>query len=220
MSQVSTPVVAYRWFVFCITLGYFLYRFVDTAPGYFGAQFRFLTVWALTASTISAWLMLRLSMGWSQSRHEVFASVCVVMNATVVLMYWKIYLTDPALFYGADGRQNAWHQEYFIHGLGPLLQAIDAFLILGVFRPIRKIIGIVILIPVAYILWVELLVHPLNDAPVGRVTAGLPYRFLNNMEVFDRMGFYITTVVTMLALMFAAWVLAWLLRRVGWTQVN
>ncbi|NNK79429.1 MAG: hypothetical protein HKP40_12040, partial [Litoreibacter sp.] len=76
--QSSTPVLTYRWFVFLITLGYFLYRFIETPSGYFGAQFRFLTVWALTASTLSAWFMLRLSMAWSTWRAESFASITVV----------------------------------------------------------------------------------------------------------------------------------------------
>lgn len=219
MSQTSKGVRIFRWFVFLITLGFFLYRFVDTAPGFFGAQFRFLTIWAMTASLVSAWFMVRLAMGWSTVRHEVWASVTVVMNATVVLMYWKIYLTDPSLFYGDGGRVNAWHQEYFIHGLGPALQVFDALFILGTFRSIKRIFGITVMIPVAYILWIELLVHPLNTAPEGRVTAGLPYKFLNHLDLPGRMQFYGTTVLTMLVLMAVAWGIAWILRRVGWTKV-
>lgn len=214
MSQNTTTIRAFRWFVFLITLGFFLYRFIDTNPGYFGAQFRFLTVWGLTASTLSAWFMLRLSMGWSTARHEVLASVTVVLNATVLLMYWKIYFTDPTLFYGDTGGP-VWHQEYFLHGLGPALQIIDAILILGVFTKLRQTAIWVVLLPLAYIVWIEALVHPLNARPVGEVTNGLPYLFLNNMEVAGRATFYGTTIVSMLVLFAGGIALAWVLRRMG-----
>ena len=213
MSVETTPIRAYRWFVFLITLGYFTYRMYDADPAYFGMQFRFLTIWALTLSTISAWLMLRQSMGWSAARHEVLASVTLVVNATVVLMYWKIYLEDPALFYGADGDPSPWHQEYFLHGLGPALQAFDALLVLGVFRPIKRIALWVLAVPVLYIGWIEWIVRPLNVKPVGEVTNGLPYLFLNNLDVSGRLTFYGTTIVTMLVLMLVLWGLAALIRR-------
>lgn len=213
MDERSTGVKAYRWAVFLITLGYFLYRFYETSPGYFGAQFRFLTIWALTASTISAGLMLRYSVGWSDRRHEVLPSVAVVLNATVVLMYWKIYFQDPTLFYGADGTPSPWHQEYFLHALGPALQIFDAMFILGAFRPIRRIAAWVAFIPVAYIVWIEALVSPMNERPIGSVTTGLPYLFLNNMDVSGRTTFYVTTVLTMIVLMLIAWAIAALLRR-------
>ncbi|NNK79175.1 MAG: hypothetical protein HKP40_10730, partial [Litoreibacter sp.] len=149
---------------------------------------------------------------WSTWRAESFASITVVLNATVVLMYWKIYLKDPALFYGTDGSPGAWHQEYFIHGLGPLLQMIDAFFILGVFRPIKRVLSGIVFVPVVYIFWIEALVQPMNIKPEGSVTTGLPYRFLNNMDLGGRGEFYVTTIGTMLALTAAAWFLAWLLR--------
>ena len=209
--QHSSTIHTYRWFVFLITLGYFLYRFIDQPAGYFGAQFRFLTIWALTASTLSAWFMLRLSMGWSGRRHEVFASMTVVLNATVLLMYWKIYFTDPALFYG-DGEGPVWHQEYFLHGLGPALQMIDAFFILGVFTRLKATALAVLVMPLAYVAWIEFLVHPLNDRPIGDVTTGLPYLFLNNMEVPARLTFYATTVGSMLVLFVIGATLAWALR--------
>jgi hypothetical protein len=45
-------------------------------------------------------------------------------------------------------------------------------------------------IVLAYVGWSEILVGPLNDAPIGRVTTGLPYPFLNNMEPSQRAIFY------------------------------
>jgi hypothetical protein len=214
MTVTSSSVRTFRWAVFLITLGYFIYRFFDTDPDQFGAQFRLLTVWGLTASTLSAWFMLQYSMGWSTRQYQIFASVTVVLNATVVLMYWKIYFQDPSLFYGADGQPRAWHQEYFLHAVGPALQIFDAFFILGAFRVFRGLIGYIMAVPVAYIVWIELLVRPMNDTPVGSVTTGLPYLFMNDMDVSERATFYGTTVATMFILFLISWTIAWALRKV------
>lgn len=218
----STPILAYRIFTLAVTAFYFCFLFTSSDLSTFGWQFRFLTVWGLTASLVSAWFMLRLSLGWSDTRHEVWASVTVVLNATVVLMYWKIYFTDPALFYGDDGGPDILHQEYFLHALGPALQMFDAFFLLGVFRRIKATALGVLCLPVVFIIWAEGIVQPLNDTPVGSVTTGLPYLFLNDMQPAQRMSFYATTVVTMLALfagcvVFAAG-LRWLTSRRGVLQ--
>jgi len=215
MSQSSTPIRAYRLFTLAITAFYFCFLFTTANLDAFGWQFRFLTVWGLTASLVSAWFMVRLSFGQSDKRHEVWASVTVVLNATVVLMYWKIYFTDPALFYGSDGGPEHLHQEYFLHAVGPALQVIDAFFILGVFTRLKATVMAVIALPVAYIAWAELALQPLNQTPAGSVTTGLPYLFLNDLEPSARMNFYITTVITMFVLFAGGVAISWVLRRLG-----
>ena len=42
-----------------------------------------------------------------------------------------------------------------------------------------------------YVLWSEAFVQSFNDAPVGSVTSGLPYPFLNSMEWPERAEFYL-----------------------------
>lgn len=49
---------------------------------------------------------------------------------------------------------------------------------------------------IAYPSWAEIVVRPLNDTPVGSVTSGLPYPFLNNMVFGDRLFFYGANVGT------------------------
>jgi len=49
--------------------------------------------------------------------------------------------------------------------------------------PLTLIIG-------AYVAWAELFVQRFNERPVGSVTSGLPYPFLNNMELSERAVFY------------------------------
>jgi hypothetical protein len=186
----QNPVLSYRWCVFAIALAFWLYQFATNDRDSVGWQFRYLTHWALTMSVISAWFMLRLSRGVSAARHEVFASVTVVVNIMVVFLYWKIYLTDPTQFY-VDGKvTNPWHQEYYFHVFGPVLQWIDAFFVLGAFGPMKRITIGVFAVVASYLAWMELIVQPFNFDRAGSVTSGLPYRFLNNMEFTERAGFY------------------------------
>lgn len=214
MSQTTTGIQTFRIVVFGLTFGMLVFQCVTDEWTHLGGPFRHLTIWGLTASTLSAWFMLQLSMGWSSVRREVFASVTVVLNLTVLLMYWKIYFEDPSLFYGADGAPAPWYEEYFLHGLGPGMQIFDALFLLGVFTRMKAVTAWVIALPVLYLSWIEFVIRPLNSDPVGSVTAGLPYLFLNNLDVAGRAMFYLTTTLTMLVLMLLAWGFAALIRRV------
>jgi hypothetical protein len=42
----------------------------------------------------------------------------------------------------------------------------------------------------AYLAWSEFFVQRFNDVPTGAVTSGLPYPFLNDMELPARLQFY------------------------------
>ncbi len=205
MDQRARSVLIYRWIVFALVLGYWIYQFhqmLDPTKG-FGWQFRYLTIWALTASLLSAGAVLRLSMGWSDRRPETLAGVAAVMNAMVVYLYWRLYLADPANV--NDGAPILWWQEYYLHGLGPLLQWIDAFLILGVFRRPGPVVRGLFLVVLAYVGWAELVVQPTNARPLGEVTSGLPYPFLNNMGFAGRVEFYATSFVMALGLVAVGW---------------
>ncbi len=214
MDQSAPAMRTIRWGIFALTAGFFVFKLFTANWDYVGGHFRFLTIWALTFSALSSWFMLRLSMGWATARREVFASVTVVLNLTVVLMYWKIYFEDPSLFYGADGQPGPWYEEYFLHALGPALQVFDALILLGAFTQMKRVAAYVTALPIAYLIWIEFIISPLNDGPVGSVTTGLPYLFLNNMDVAGRAMFYLTTTITMLVLMLVAWGLAAAIRKV------
>ena len=47
---------------------------------------------------------------------------------------------------------------------------------------------------------------PLNSTPEGSVSNGLPYPFLNDMHLQDRIAFYATTIITGLLFYFAGWI--------------
>lgn len=193
-ANTSPAVTGFRWIVFALAFGYWCYEFTVFSRELFGWQFRFLTIWGLTANAIVAFLMLRYSLGRSERTYNPLVTATVILGAIVVFMYWKLYLTDPALV--NSGSEVVWYQEYYLHGLGPALMIFDALFILGVFRRIAASIAIMITIFVGYIFWIELLVGPRNTYPEGSVTAGMPYPFLNDMELAQRINFYGVTIGT------------------------
>lgn len=201
---------AFRIVVFLLTVFYFLEQFRGLNPDHFGWQFRYLTIWTLTANMIVAAQMLRLSYGRTTQRWEAFVSFVVVMNMTVVIQYWRLFLMDPLNVSPAEG--TIWWKEYYLHALGPILMWIDAFLILGVFSRLKPVFYAAIILGVAYPLWAELVLHPLNDEPVGTVTAGLPYPFLNNMELGSRLIFYVASTVANFIFIMIAWGVSILIR--------
>lgn len=179
----------YRCAVLALALGYAVYQMATGNWSSFGGPLRYLTNWALLASVVSAAAMVGLAFGADRRGWmEAVAAVAAVMNAVVVIQYWRLYLDDPGKVNNAG--PIAWWLEYYLHLLGPLLQWIDALLLFRAFR--HHIVSLVALLGLvaAYALWCETLVGPRNDAPVGQVTSGLPYPFLNDMEVRARLIFY------------------------------
>lgn len=184
----SKPVLTYRWFVFIVAAGYCLYQVFTSSYENFGGPFRFLTIWALFASFYAASRMLARSEHRITHKHEVTAMTASVLNVMVCYLYWKLWFTDPALV-NNDGPVD-WHQEYYLHAVGPVLQIIDALFIGRVFsrtwRAALPLLGVI----AVYVAWNEMVVQRLSDSSAGTVTSGLPYPFLNNMELAERVGFY------------------------------
>jgi len=209
----SKPIIWYRWAVFLIVAFYFTYGFYGTDHSLVGWQYRFLTNWALALSTLSAFFMLQRSLGRHEKRYEVFASATMVINFMVVLLYWKIYFADPTQFYVNGIRTIPLWQEYYLHLIGPILQWIDALFILGTFRHVKKTIGLAVSITLVYVIWIELIVSPLNALPKGSVTTGLPYRFLNNLEFTERAVFYAQNIAVAIGMTLVFAALSWGLRK-------
>lgn len=204
----SRPVLLYRWIVFLLAGGYTLYQVTTSDYSNPGGPFRFLTIWALVLSFYAASRMLARSERRTERRHEVTAMCASVLNGMVVLLYWRLYFIDPALVNGSG--PIIWHQEYYLHVVGPALQLVDALFIARVYRRIWRAAVVLVGIVAVYVAWAELFVARFNDTPVGAVASGLPYPFLNNMVFADRAGFYLSNGVVALVLLavFAS---------VGWT---
>ena len=208
----STGVRIFRWIVFLLAAGYFVrhvwFTADYTAPG---GPFRYLTFWALTLSTVSAMAMLSISEGTNRRDWSLLVGVAAVTNALVVLLYWRLWFTDPALV--NNNGPIVWYDEYYFHLLGPILQWIDALLIFGGFRRFFPGLGGVGGVTLGYIGWIELFVGPRNDFPVGSVTSGMPYPFLNSMTFDERSGFYVSAAVSVLMFLVVLWGLSWLSRK-------
>ena len=211
-------VLQYRWFVFIVALGYWLYLFTTTSFDTFGWQFRFLTVWGLTFNLLVAWFMLRLTLGYKQQMWDPLVSATAVLNMIVVFLYWKLYFEDPTNIY-PDGPLN-WYLEYYLHAIGPILMWFDAFCIFKAFRKIFPTVWTMLAIFFGYIAWIELLVARFNTTPVGNFANGLPYPFLNDMTGSARGVFYGGTLITALVLLAASLVIMKACRRVGQSLNN
>lgn len=195
----SRPILTYRWIVFLLAAGYCLYQMLFGLWSGPGGPFRYLTIWALFLSFYAASRMLARSEKRITRTHEVTAMCAAVLNVMVVFLYWRLYFTDPALV--NNGGPIVWWLEYYMHGLGPALQVIDAVFFGTVFRRVWRAVLPLMMIIGAYVAWAELFVQRFNEKPVGSVTSGLPYPFLNSMELPERMVFYAVNAGTALGLL-------------------
>ena len=182
-------VLIYRWGVFLLAAGYCLRTIFFGSFDGFGGPFRYLTIWALFMSFFAASRMIALEEGRTTRRWDAFVATTAVVNAMVVLLYWRLYFADPTSV-TRDGRLGDLWLEMYLHALGPALQWIDATFIHRAFRKLWRTLGLLTGVIASYVLWAELIVGPMNDSPVGSVTSGLPYPFLNNLDLAGRATFY------------------------------
>ena len=201
-----SQILRYRLVCLMLSIGYFLYQFTEANYNNFGIQFRYLTIWGLTAAMVATWLLYKSKHKGLPESYLSFVSATAVLNAMVVFLYWKLYFIDPSLVNYSGS--IVWFQEYYLHILGPALIILDALLFNNSFTQVKKgtvaILGICLL----YIFWSEVVTGPQNITPKGTVTNGLPYPFLNNMTFSERVNFYATTIITGLGFYAAGWGLA------------
>ena len=136
--------------VWRLAIGYWLYQFSTDGYDTFGWRFRHLTFWGLTGAVCAAWLMLSLSRKGRPPSHNALSSSVAVLNAMVLLLYWKLYFVDPSLVNGNG--PIVWHQEYYLHLVGPLLMIGDAVFINRAFKDHLAGISLTIGICLTYIL--------------------------------------------------------------------
>ena len=88
-----------RYGLVCLLLsvGYFLYQFTVANYNSFGIQFRYLTIWGLTAAMVATWLLYKTKRTGLPESYLPFVSATTVLNTLVVFLYWKLYFIDPSL---------------------------------------------------------------------------------------------------------------------------
>ena len=186
-------ILVYRSAVLFLTVFYLIYTVLAGDWLSFGGPWRYLTVWALTFSSFVALHVFRKALGHQVRSLDGLIAATAVINAMVVMLYWRLYFADP-FSVTPDGQLGVWWREYYMHAVGPLLMWIDAVFINRVFRRIWDGLVVLIFVFIAYVIWIEFFVQRFNDLPSGGVTNGLPYRFLNSMVFGDRIGFYVTNL--------------------------
>lgn len=183
----------FRWITFLLAGGYCVRMALWSDYVQVGGPFRFLTIWALFLSFFCASRMIARMEGRTERRWDALVAATAVINTMVVILYWRLYFADPASV-TRDGELSSWWLEGYLHGLGPALQVVEAVFLHRAFRKPHLGAGVLVGIIALYVAWAELVQRPLNDSPVGSVTTGLPYPFLNSLEFGDRAVFYATNV--------------------------
>lgn len=209
----KTGVLSYRILVFSSALFYMIYILIVSDWTQPGGPSRYLTVWGLFFSLLISWRVLQNSRGRGNNRWDVFVSSSAIINAMVVFLYWKLFFEDP-MSVTTNGQLDVWWREYYIHLVGPVLMWIDALFINRVFQKVKKTILWLTGTITTYIVWIEFVVRPLNDSPVGKVTNGLPYPFLNDLFLFDRLSFYVVNFIVAMMFLALFTIIAQVFRRV------
>lgn len=209
----KTGVLSYRILVFSSALFYMIYILIVSDWTQPGGPSRYLTVWGLFFSLLISWRVLQNSRGRGNNRWDVFVSSSAIINAMVVFLYWKLFFEDP-MSVTTNGQLDVWWREYYMHLVGPVLMWIDALFINRVFQKVKKTILWLTGTITTYIVWIEFVVRPLNDSPVGKVTNGLPYPFLNDLFLFDRLSFYVVNFIVAMMFLALFTIIAQVFRRV------
>lgn len=203
----------YRRACLILAFGYWVYQFFATDLSYFAIHFRYLTTWALTLAVIAFALLTLQSHQKKPEAYLGFIAASAVVNILVVFLYWRLYFIDPALISGDRNSVPVWYQQYYLHLLGPALLSIEAIFMSRAFQKVVHGIALTIFICLLYSLWIETVVSPMNDRPVGALISGMPYQFLNDMEFGARLRFYGTTILTSLGFFALAGLITWLAAR-------
>lgn len=207
-----TATLIYRWIVFGLAGFYLVYLLViDGDYSATGGPFRFLTIWALLFTFFSMSRMMAIMENRSLNDWPATVAVTGTLNFMVVFLYWRLWFEDPSQVQGSGA--PVWWLEYYVHALGPLLQWIDMLFIHRNIRGFFRALVLMLVTIAAYIGWIELVVQRYNDRPWGDVTSGLPYPFLNNLEIGGRAAFYVQTAVSAVFILVVIFGLGRLLRR-------
>lgn len=211
MTQHGPAVIGYRWMTLLLAAGFLLYQVMAADYSQFGGRFRFLTNWALVLSCASALAMLCVSLQATARAWTRLATTAAVMNVMVTALYWRLVLIDPYLVNA--GEEVPPMLDYYLHGVGPALQILDALFIGRVFRRAHRAVPWLLAVILGYVLWAEYVLRSLNDSPAGREATGLPYPYLNEMAADARMAHYMVNAGAALAVLGALTAIGWAIRQ-------
>ena len=152
----------------------------------FGKQFKFFTLWSLIANFFVCSVLFLGMIGSRIRIYDSFVAIATMMGIFTVILYWGLFFIDPNLVNYTDQRLN-FFREYYLHLLGPSLLIVEGFFFTRAFKNFLNIAICAAVINFGYFSWIELIVAQLNDLPRGNITNGLPYPFMNDMILTERL---------------------------------
>ena len=199
--------IVYRTTAFLLALGFWVY-YVGRHPFDATGGWRYLTNWGHSFNLLAlTWALAAHRIPLLQNRNPILP-VALTIGSVVVILYWSLYLIDPALVNGAN--PLPWYSEWYMHLGSTVTVYIEAFVLNRNPNETRKAVIPLGCVATCYILWVELVVPNYNNKPCGLTTqvCGYPYPFLNDLSSTSRYGLYLaafTGMVLLCATILKAW---------------
>ena len=167
------------------------YIFLDAG---FGKQFKFFTLWSFLANFFVFSILFLRMIGFRIKIPDPLVAISTMMGIFTIILYWGLFFIDPNLVNYTDQcnytvqRLNLF-REYYLHLIGPLLLILEGFLFTRAFKNFLNITLCAAVINFGYFSWIELVVARFNECPKGTITNGLPYPFMNEMVISERLIF-------------------------------
>ena len=189
----------YRILAFLLAAGFWGY-YVGRHPFDATGGWRYLTNWGHSFNLLAlAWALASSWLPGLRTKNPILPTALTI-GTIVVILYWSLYMIDPALVNGAH--PLPWYSEWYLHLGSTVTVYIEAICLnKAPTRPIQAL-GPVALVTIGYIAWVDLVVPRFNNKPCGLTTdtCGYPYPFLNDLSGQSRMMLYVGAGLGLLAL--------------------
>ena len=189
----------FRSAAFILTLYFFITNiilgFYIIEAGDWGGGLKFLTNWNLLLNFIIASCALLNERNPEFVSHYLLLPASMVLNVLVFLLYWII-----KLFGGFGAGEAGWTiievlKDYYMHFGTSVFLFVEVLFYSKAFTYFRNEFAVFVAIFIGYISWMELFLSANNDEPCGSLTCGFPYLFLNDLNNFGRIIFYLIVLI-------------------------
>ncbi len=189
----------FRSIAFLLTLYFFITNivlgFYILEAGDWGGGLKFLTNWNLLLNFIIAGCALLNERNPEFVSHYVLLPASMVLNVLVFLLYWIIKLLG-----GFGAGEAGWTivevlKDYYMHFGTSVFLFVEVLFYSKAFTYFKNEFTVFVAIFIGYISWMELFLSANNDEPCGSLTCGFPYLFLNDLDNFGRIIFYLIVLI-------------------------
>ncbi len=189
----------FRSIAFLLTLYFFITNivlgFYILEAGDWGGGLKFLTNWNLLLNFIITCCALLNERNPEFVSHYVLLPASMVLNVLVFLLYWIIKLLG-----GFGAGEAGWTivevlKDYYMHFGTSVFLFVEVLFYSKAFTYFKNEFAVFVAIFIGYISWMELFLSANNDEPCGSLTCGFPYLFLNDLDNFGRIIFYLIVLI-------------------------